>query len=263
MRTSHPATYGSSFTVSGASTTAWFTSSTSPESGAITSETALTDSTSPYDESFATCEPCVGASKCTSSPSASWANQVTPSTASSPSMRAQSCSRWYLRVSGYDSAAANSVLPLCVRPLYIRRPVDRFLHDLGSARLPPHVDRQGRLGCGLRGRDVPHADADVEHRRMGARGHLAPALDRHALARDRLLLHHERHELRRGPLLLDAAQLFGAAELLAERTGPAETRGDRVGLRRDVVAVQREARLETQRRAPAEAARRHAAREHR
>jgi hypothetical protein len=34
-------------TVSGASTTRWFTSSNSPESGEITSETALTDSTSP------------------------------------------------------------------------------------------------------------------------------------------------------------------------------------------------------------------------
>ena len=57
---SQPSPYGSSFTVSGASTTFWFTSSTSPESGAIRSETALTDSTSPYDSSFATVEPCVG-----------------------------------------------------------------------------------------------------------------------------------------------------------------------------------------------------------
>ena len=46
-------------TVSGASTAAWFTSSTSPESGAITSETAFTDSTSPYEASFVVCEPCV------------------------------------------------------------------------------------------------------------------------------------------------------------------------------------------------------------
>ena len=38
---------GSSLTVSGASTTFWFTSRISPESGAITSETAFTDSTSP------------------------------------------------------------------------------------------------------------------------------------------------------------------------------------------------------------------------
>src|SRR5262249_21414453 len=47
-RTSHPSPYGSSFTVSGSSTALRFTSTTSPESGAITSETALTDSTSPY-----------------------------------------------------------------------------------------------------------------------------------------------------------------------------------------------------------------------
>src|SRR5206468_4082400 len=45
-RTSHPSPYGSSFTVSGASTIARLTSTTSPESGAITSETAFTDSTS-------------------------------------------------------------------------------------------------------------------------------------------------------------------------------------------------------------------------
>jgi len=92
--------YGSSFTVSGASTTAWLTSSTAPESGAITSETAFTDSTSPYDEPCATEAPASGASKWTSSPSASAANHVTPSTASSPSMRAQSCSGWYFRSSG-------------------------------------------------------------------------------------------------------------------------------------------------------------------
>ena len=47
MRISQPSPYGSSFTVSGASTTFWFTSSTSPESGEIRSETAFTDSTSP------------------------------------------------------------------------------------------------------------------------------------------------------------------------------------------------------------------------
>ena len=100
MRISQPSPYGSSFTVSGASTTFWFTSRISPESGAITSETALTDSTSPYVESFATELPSLGASKWTSSPSASCANQVTPHVASSPSMRAQSCSRWYFNPSG-------------------------------------------------------------------------------------------------------------------------------------------------------------------
>jgi hypothetical protein len=87
-------------TVSGSSTALRFTSSTSPESGAITSETALTDSTSPYDAPRSICWPSVGGSKCTSSPSESCAYQVIPSTASSPSIRAQSCSRWYLSSSG-------------------------------------------------------------------------------------------------------------------------------------------------------------------
>src|SRR5688500_19433749 len=89
MRTSQPAPYGSSFTVSGASTTFWFTSRISPESGAITSETAFTDSTSPYDASLLVEPPSDGGSKWTSSPSASWANQVIPSVASAPSMRSE------------------------------------------------------------------------------------------------------------------------------------------------------------------------------
>jgi len=45
--TSHPSPYGSSFTVSGSSIVFWLTATTSPDSGAITSDTALTDSTSP------------------------------------------------------------------------------------------------------------------------------------------------------------------------------------------------------------------------
>src|SRR6185503_8897200 len=89
-RTSQPPAYGSSFTVSGASATARLTSRTSPESGAITSETALTDSTSAYAWSFVTVAPSSGGSKWTSSPSASAANHVIPNVASPSSMRAQS-----------------------------------------------------------------------------------------------------------------------------------------------------------------------------
>ena len=47
MRTSQPSPCGSSLIVSGSATTLPLTSRTSPESGAITSLTALTDSTSP------------------------------------------------------------------------------------------------------------------------------------------------------------------------------------------------------------------------
>src|SRR4029079_11743481 len=127
-----------------------------------------------------------------------------PRTASSPSTRAQSCSRWYLRWSGYASAAAISALPV----------VDRFLDDASAARLAAHVDRQRRVDGRLRGGDVPHADADVEHRRVRARGDLAPALDRHALPRNRLVLHHEGDELPLGAFLLDPAQRLDAGELL-------------------------------------------------
>jgi glycine cleavage system pyridoxal-binding protein P len=62
MRISHPSPYGSSLTVSGASTTFSFTSSTSPESGEMRSETAFTDSTSPYDASFEIVAPTAGGS---------------------------------------------------------------------------------------------------------------------------------------------------------------------------------------------------------
>jgi len=41
-----------------------------------------------------TVEPTSGGSKNTISPSESWAYQVIPNVATSPSMRAQSCSEW-------------------------------------------------------------------------------------------------------------------------------------------------------------------------
>src|SRR5262249_807821 len=47
IRTSQPSPFGSSFTVCGASTALRLTALTTPDSGAIRSETALTDSTSP------------------------------------------------------------------------------------------------------------------------------------------------------------------------------------------------------------------------
>ena len=59
---SQPSPYGSSFTVSGSSTTFGLTSRITPESGAITSETALTDSTSPYEASFEISAPSSGGS---------------------------------------------------------------------------------------------------------------------------------------------------------------------------------------------------------
>src|SRR4029453_18492429 len=92
MRTSQPSPYGSALTVSGSSATCWLTATTVPERGEMRSDTAFTDSTSPYEEPFATSAPAAGGSKCTRSPRESCAYHVIPSTASSPSTRAQSCS---------------------------------------------------------------------------------------------------------------------------------------------------------------------------
>ena len=119
------------------------------------------------------------------------------------------------------------------------------------------------LGLGGSGRDVAQADADVEHRRVRSGRHLASALDRHALARHGALLHDERDELAGWAFVLDAPQRVDSGEVGVERARPAETRRDRVGLGRDVVAVERVTHLEPQRVARAEAARRHPALEDR
>src|SRR5207244_13614400 len=77
---------------------------------------------------------------------------------------------------------------------------------------------------------------------------------RQALPRKRLLVHNERDELPLGAARLDLAQLLRAAELLVERTEEAEACGDRVGLGRDVVAMERQGSLEPQRVTSAEPA---------
>src|SRR5918998_844920 len=98
--TSQPSPYGSSLIFSGESVSTALTSTISPESGATTSDTALTDSISAYGSSLLTDLPTSGGSTNTTSPSWSCAYQVIPKVASSPSIRAQSCSGWYLRSSG-------------------------------------------------------------------------------------------------------------------------------------------------------------------
>src|SRR5690349_25007785 len=89
---------------------------------------------------------------------------------------------------------------------------------------------------------------------MRAGGDLPAALDGHALARDRLLRHHERRELPLRAARRELAQLVRTGELLLEGTAPREAGGDGVRLGRDVVPVQRVADLEAQRVARAEAA---------
>src|SRR3954452_2142109 len=90
---------------SGPPANASLTSTISPDSGAITSDTALTDSTSAYGSSLVIVALTSGGSKNTTSPSCSCAYQVMPHVAVSPSIRAQSCSAWYLRSDGYEASA--------------------------------------------------------------------------------------------------------------------------------------------------------------
>src|SRR4051794_18724073 len=169
--TIHPSPYGSSLICSGASPSASLTSVISPESGATTSETALTDSTSAYGVSFFTVAPTSGGSKNTTSPSCSCAYQVMPIVAMSPSIRAQSCSAWYLRSDGYEASA--KVLLLAVEGL---------LADLGGPGLAANVDLEGGAGLGLVRRQVGHADPDVEARAERAGRDHAAAGDGVALA---------------------------------------------------------------------------------
>src|SRR5439155_21442945 len=105
--------------------------------------------------------------------------------------------------SGYDTLAPTSLLSL----------VDRLAHHLAAARPAANVDRQLRpRRAGARG-NVTETDAHLEHGRQRARRHLAPALDRHALSRDRLFRHAKRDELPFRPALFDVAEYVGADEL--------------------------------------------------
>ena len=123
-----------------------------------------------------------------------------------------------------------------------------------AALLATDVDRELGAGRGGRCRDVAHADALVEHRRVRARRDLATTGDWHALPRNRLLLHHERDELPLGPASLIARSSstplnsFPSAHV---QPSPAEIASVSW---RDVVAVQRVADLEPERVSRAEAA---------
>src|SRR5256885_16476997 len=79
---------------------------------------------------------------------------------------------------------------------------------------------------------------------MGSGGDLAAPFDRHSLARNSALFHHERDQAPRRPLGFDPAELLRTREVAVEGADPAEPGRDRVGLGPDVVAVQWVADLE-------------------
>src|SRR3954471_24801242 len=89
------------------------------------------------------------------------------------------------------------------------------------------VDRH--LGSRLREGDVHVGETDrlAERRRERAGRDLAALEDRHALPRDPAVVHLQRDELLRRPLLLLAAKRLDPGEVLVERAGPAEAGLDR------------------------------------
>src|SRR4029453_1246349 len=84
MRSIQPSPYGSRFTASGASLSASFTATTRPATGAKRSETLLFDSTTPNVCPVVRTVPGGGSSTNTTSPSASCAKSVMPTTPSPP-----------------------------------------------------------------------------------------------------------------------------------------------------------------------------------
>ena len=103
---------------------------------------------------------------------------------------------------------------------------------------------------------VAQADADVEHRRMRPRGHLAPAFDRHPLARNGALLHDERDELASGPSSLIRRSVPPPVKSVSSAHAQPRPAAIASVSGRDFVSVQRVAHLEPKRVARPEAARR-------
>src|SRR4029077_5693725 len=102
-----PAPCGSALTTAGSSTMAWFTSTTSPASGAKTSEAAFTDSTTAAPSPFASVTPTSGNWTKTMSPSSVVACSVIPTVEMSPSSLSHSCSFVYFSkcvLLGYSAA---------------------------------------------------------------------------------------------------------------------------------------------------------------
>src|SRR5262249_35091982 len=146
--------------------------------------------------------------------------------------------------------------------LLVLAAVDRLLGNARGARASTDVDRDRRAGRRPIGSHLAEGDTTLEHGRMRAGRHLAALPAGHAVARDGPLFHHERGQPAFGAPLLDRTKLPHSCEVLVERTYPAERGGDRVRLRRNVVAVERVAHLESKRVARAETAGMHAAGHH-
>src|SRR5438067_3681047 len=219
------------------------------------SDAALTDSTTPRLAYWRTVAPFSGSSTNTTSPSCSCAKCVMPIVATSPSARTHSCSFEYWRLSGTVLTRASgttvSLREPPVREGSLRDPsVKRCLHYRSGNVLAANADGQGRSDLRKRRRHVGQRDVLFDRRPVRAARDLADDVavlrDLVPVARDPALDHET------GDLPLRSGGLFrrdhiAPDEGLVQLARPAEARLDRVGGLVDVVPIEREARLQTQR----------------
>src|SRR5512140_2880284 len=139
--------------------------------GANSSETALVDSMTPNCLPAVMVEPTLGSSTYTTSPSASCACAVTPTTTRFPCWRAHSWSFVYFRSWGMESDDMALLLERGLRLLPERR-----LHDLGGHGPAADIHIEGRALGGQLGGHVANADGLLHGGAHGAARHLAHLL---------------------------------------------------------------------------------------
>src|SRR5438067_1076513 len=218
------------------------------------SDAALTDSTTPRLAYWRTVAPFSGSSTNTTSPSCSCAKCVMPIVATSPSARTHSCSFEYWRLSGTVLTRASgttvSLREPPVREGSLRDPsVKRCLHYRSGNVLAANADGQGASDLRKRRRHVGQRDVLFDRRPICAARDLADDVavlgDLVPVARDPALDHQT------GDLPLRSRGLFGRDhiapdERLVQLARPAQPGLDGISGHVDVVAIKREARLQTQ-----------------
>src|SRR5881296_3408084 len=219
------------------------------------SDAAFTDSTTPRLENWRTVAPFSGSSTNTTSPSCSCAKCVMPIVATPPSVRTHSCSLEYLRSSGTVLTRASdttvSLREPPVREGSLRDPSVKGCLYYRSGNVPSaDADRERRSDLRKRRRDIGQRDVLFDGRPVRAARDAAHDLvvvrDLVAMAGD-ATLDHQASDLSLRPLRLLCGDHVAPGEFLVELAGPAQARLDRVGRLVDVVAVQGEAGLQTER----------------
>src|SRR5438874_4688296 len=222
------------------------------------SDAAFTDSTTPRLENWRTVAPFSGSSTKTTSPSCSCAKCVMPIVATSPSARTHSCSLEYLRSSGTVLMSASppfawnlflaGASPLPPR-VSLLPPVKRCLDYRSGNVLAANADPECGSDLRKRRRDVRQGDVLFDRWSVRAARDVAddlPVLRDLVAVAGHAALDDETGDLALRSLGLLHGDHVAAREILVELAGPPEARLDRIGGLVDVVAVEGEARFETE-----------------